>query len=73
MSMTKEQIISEAMKLDRIERDEIAQELWQRSGGDLTPEQLAEIRRRIEALDRGEVELIPGDQVMRELRERFSR
>ncbi|MEA2710809.1 MAG: hypothetical protein QOF78_3410 [Phycisphaerales bacterium] len=71
--MTKEQIISEAMKLDRIERDEIAQELWQRSGGDLTPEQLAEIRRRIEALDRGEVELIPGDQVMRELRERFSR
>jgi putative addiction module component (TIGR02574 family) len=73
MSMTKEQIIAEVMKLDPEERDEVAEEIWQRNAPDLTPEQMAEVRRRIEAIDRGEVEMIPGEQVMRELREKFSR
>jgi len=34
---------------------------------ELTPEQIAELRRRIEAVDRGEMATIPGEQVMSEL------
>lgn len=37
----------------------------------LTPEEAREIERRVEALDRGEVELIPADEVFEELRRRF--
>jgi putative addiction module component (TIGR02574 family) len=70
--MTKEQIIAEVMKLAPEERDEVAEEIRQRNAPDLTPAQLKEIHRRVEAIDRGEVEMIPGEQVMRELRERFS-
>ena len=73
MAMTKQQIIDEAMKLDPAERDEVAQEIWQRNCPPLTAEQRAELRRRIEAVDRGEVEMLDGEQVMRELRERYAR
>lgn len=37
----------------------------------LTPEEAREIERRLDALDRGEVELIPADEVFEELRRRF--
>lgn len=64
--------MAEVMKLDPQERDEVVEEIRQRNAPDLTPEQMAEVRRRIEAIDRGEVEMIPGEQVMQELRERFT-
>ncbi len=74
MAMTKEQILSEAMALDPRERDEVAETLWQSIVPDeLTQQQLAEIRRRIESLESGQTQTIPGEQVMRELRERFRR
>ncbi len=72
--MTKEQILTEAMALDPHERDEVAEALWQSIVPDeLTSQQLAEVRRRIESLDSGQTQSIPGEQVMRELRERFQR
>ena len=41
--------------------------------GEFSEEELAEIRRRVEEIDRGEVELLDGEQVMLELRARFQR
>ena len=74
MSMTKEQILSEAMTLDPQERDEVAEALWQCVvPGEFTSEQLTEIRKRLEAMDSGRVQMIPGEQVMQELRQRFGR
>jgi putative addiction module component (TIGR02574 family) len=74
MAMTKEQILNEAMALQPRERDEVAEALWQSGApGELSPEQSAEIRRRIEDLDSGRVQPIPGDDVMQELRKRFHR
>jgi putative addiction module component (TIGR02574 family) len=72
--MTKDQILTEAMSLDPRERDEVAEALWQCVvPEEFTPGQVAEVRRRIAALDSGQDQPIPGEQVMRELRERFQR
>jgi putative addiction module component (TIGR02574 family) len=74
MAMTKEQILTEAMALDVRERDEVAETLWQCIvPGELTPAQIQEIRGRLDALDSGRVQAIPGEQVMQELRQRFQR
>ena len=74
MPMTKDQIINEAMALDPLERDEVAEALWQfASPGELSSDQLAEIRRRITAVDSGEAAPVPGEDVMREFRQRFQR
>ena len=74
MPMTKEQILTEAMSLDPRERDEVADALWQCVvPGEFTSGQIAEVRRRIAALDSGEAYSIPGEQVMTELRARFQR
>lgn len=74
MPMTKEQILTEAMFLDPRERDEVADALWQCVvPGEFTLGQVAEVRRRIAALDSGKAHPIPGEQVMMELRARFQR
>jgi putative addiction module component (TIGR02574 family) len=72
--MTKDQIFAEAMALDAKDRDELAKDLWQSiTPGEFTDEQMAEVKRRIAAVDSGETQLIPGEDVMRELRQRFAR
>lgn len=72
--MTREQIFAEAKALDARERQGLIDDLSQITDADeLTPEQLAELRRRKEAVDRGEMELLDGEQVMAELRERFKK
>jgi putative addiction module component (TIGR02574 family) len=72
MPMTKEQILNEAMALDPRERDEVAEALRQAAEpGEFSSEQLAEIRRRVSEMDAGRIRLIPGEQVMQELRQRF--
>ena len=72
MAMSREQILAEAKALDPREREELIEDLRQIVDDDeLTPEQLAEIRRRVAEMDRGEAVMVPGEQVMRELRERF--
>jgi putative addiction module component (TIGR02574 family) len=74
MAMTKDQILTEAMALDPRERDEVAEALWQcRVPDEFTPGQIAEVHRRIAALDSGQVQPIPGDEVMKELRQGFQR
>ena len=74
MAMTKDQILTEAMALEPRERDEVAEAFWQCIvPEEFTPGQVAEVRRRVAALDNAEVEPIPGEQVMRELRQRFQR
>jgi putative addiction module component (TIGR02574 family) len=62
-----------AMALDPKEREELAEDLWQSIPLELSPEQIMELERRVEALDRGEVQTIPGEQVMRDIRQRLRR
>jgi len=60
------------MKLDAAEREELAEGLRQQvRPNELSPEQSAKLNRRADAVDRGEVETIPGEQVSQELRQRF--
>jgi putative addiction module component (TIGR02574 family) len=74
MAMTKDQILTEAMALNPRERDEVAEALWQCiEPEEFSSGQVAEVRRRIAELDSGEVQAIPGEQVMEELRQRFQR
>ena len=71
MAMTREQILDEAKKLDPQELDELAEDIRQLAGPPLTPDQMAEIHRRIEAADRGELKMYTIDEVIEGLRERF--
>ena len=74
MAMTKDQILTEAMAMEPRERDEVAEALWQCIvPQEFAPGQVAEVRHGAAALDNGEVEPVPGDQVMQELRQRFQR
>jgi hypothetical protein len=74
MPMTKEQILAEARSLKQEDREELVEDLRQIvSDDELTPEQHAELRRRIEEVDRGEAELLDGETVMRELFEKLLR
>jgi putative addiction module component (TIGR02574 family) len=70
MSLTFEQIATEAMRLSAKERVDLADKLWVSVD---TPEAVAaawdaEIERRIAQIDSGEVETVPFDEVMAELR-----
>lgn len=73
MPMTKEQLLDAAKALDPRQRAELLEDLRQITDDELTPEVRAELRRRIGAVELGEVSFIPGEQVMREIRERLSR
>jgi putative addiction module component (TIGR02574 family) len=67
-------ILDEARALSVEEREEIAHGLLESVAAerdDLSPEWREEIARRIKQIERGEVELIDGDEVLRELREQF--
>jgi putative addiction module component (TIGR02574 family) len=67
MPLTREQILEETKSWPPKDREALIDDLRQVVDDDLTPEQSAEIRRRIDAVDRGEMTTIPGEQVMREL------
>jgi len=72
--MTKDQIFAEAMALQPDDRQELAEDLFQSvDTGPLTPEQREELRLRAEAIDRGEMPLIPADEALRRLRQRTRR
>ncbi len=74
MSMTKEQLLSEALTLPPKERDQLAEQLWQSiREGELAPDQLAELRRRIRAIDQGEMTMVDGEQVIREFFDHFAK
>jgi putative addiction module component (TIGR02574 family) len=67
--MTREQILAEAKSLPSKDREALIDDLRQVIDDDLSSEQLAEIHRRIDAVDRGEMGTVDGEQVMRELHE----
>ena len=74
MPMTKDQILAEAMALQPNDRQDLAEDLFQSvDTGPLTAEQREELRLRAEAIDRGEMALIPADEALRRLRERARR
>lgn len=76
MSSAVKKILEEALALSEKERaalvDALNDSLEMRSDG-LTPEWRAEIARRIDAVERGESRLIPGDEVDARIRKTLSR
>ena len=65
---TSEEIFREAMTLSPEVRAELAERLIGSLAKDVSPEitsaQLAEVRRRIAQAESGDVQLIPGDEVL---------
>jgi putative addiction module component (TIGR02574 family) len=73
MLLTYEQVVQAAMQLSSDERVDLAEKLWVSVD---TPEAIAaawdeEIARRVAQLDAGEVETVPAEQVIAELRSRL--
>jgi putative addiction module component (TIGR02574 family) len=73
MLLTYEQVAQAAMQLSSDERVDLAEKLWISVD---TPEAIAaawdeEIARRVAQLDAGEVETVPAEQVIAELRSRL--
>jgi putative addiction module component (TIGR02574 family) len=72
MSVTREQILAAAKTMTPAERYDLIEDIRQILDDDeLTPEQVAEIHRRIEAMDRGEGDSRPVEDVIAELREKL--
>lgn len=70
--MTQPNLHEALLSLPLPQRVELAQELWNSvhaaaCAAPFTPEQLAEIDRRIAALDAGEMTCVPWDEVQRRL------
>lgn len=69
---TSEEIFREAVALPTDVRVELTERLIASLAADVSPEttkaQLAEVRRRIAQVDSGEVALIPGDEVLAQVR-----
>ena len=69
---TSEEIFCDALALPPEARAELTERLVQSLAQDISPEitsaQLAEVRRRIAQVESGEVELIPGDEVLARVR-----
>jgi putative addiction module component (TIGR02574 family) len=69
---TSEEIFRDAMALPSDARAELTERLVESLAQDVSPEitseQLAEVWRRIAQVESGEVELIPGDEVLARVR-----
>lgn len=76
MTAAAKKILEDALALPKPERAALIDALADSLVGeddDLTPEWKAEIARRIEAVERGESRLIPGDEVDARIRETLGR
>jgi putative addiction module component (TIGR02574 family) len=74
MPMTKDQILEAVMELSPEDRSELAVDLLQTIDLEPSnPDWRQELRRRADAIDRGEMKLIPADEALRKLRARASR
>ena len=73
MPMPIESLEAEAMKLSPQERADLAEKLWHsvHSTAEVESAWDEEIARRIRQIDAGEVECVPWDTVMGELRAKF--
>lgn len=74
MNTAARELYDQALRLSDSERAELAAWLIESLDADADRDAEAaweaEIRRRVESIDRGEVELIPWDAVLREMRQR---
>ena len=72
MSMTKDQILAEALKLPPDEQDQLADAVWRLLNGatqqEIEAEWAEEIRRRLDRHERGEGSSRPSDEVVARLR-----
>ncbi|MEA2733991.1 MAG: putative addiction module component [Humisphaera sp.] len=73
MAITRDEILAAAKAMTPAERYDLIEDLRQLldDSDELTPEQLAEIRRRIEQSDRGEAKSIPAEEAIAELRNKL--
>jgi putative addiction module component (TIGR02574 family) len=76
MNTQAKQILQSALALDPDDRVEIAETLLLSLDDDRAAEieaaWAAEIKRRIESIDRGEAQMVPWEQVLQEMRERIN-
>jgi putative addiction module component (TIGR02574 family) len=76
MNSQAEQILQSALSLNPDDRVEIAENLIlsldEDRAADIEAAWAAEIKRRLESIDKGEVQLIPADEVMRGMRDRLN-
>ena len=76
MNSHAEQILQSALSLTPDDRVEIAENLIlsldEERAATIEAAWAAEIKRRIESIDNGEVQLIPADEVMRGMRDRLN-
>jgi putative addiction module component (TIGR02574 family) len=76
MNSHAEQILQSALSLDPDDRVEIAESLIvsldEKRAAEIEAAWAAEIKRRLESIDKGEVQLIPWDETFRSMRERLN-
>ena len=76
MDTQAEDVLRTALSLDPDDRAEIAASLIasldSQKDSDVEAAWAEEVKRRIEQIDKGEVQLIPADEVMRSMRERLN-
>jgi len=74
--MTRQALLNEVKKLSRTEQAELLDDLICLVGADeeadvaLTPQQAADLKRRMQEADDGKEELVPGDKAFEMLRKR---
>ncbi len=73
-----EKVYRDALLLSESERDELVRLLTMQNDGmwaspEIEQSWMDECDRRVKAMDRGEMELIPADEVYRRIRERLAR
>lgn len=77
MPMTPERLFEEAMALDPREREQLADRIWRSlddaTRADVDAAWLDEIRRRIAAADRGEIDSIPASEAFAEARAQLNK
>jgi putative addiction module component (TIGR02574 family) len=77
MTRPAEDILKEALELPEVDRDLIADSLWRSidrpAESVLSEEWSAEIERRIAEIDSGKVKLVPGEEVLAQLRAKYVR
>jgi putative addiction module component (TIGR02574 family) len=75
MNSHAEQILQSALNLNPDDRVEIAESLIvsldEERAAEIEAAWAAEIKRRLESIDKGEVQLVPWDDVIRSMRERL--
>jgi putative addiction module component (TIGR02574 family) len=72
MPITREEILAAAQAMTPAERYDLIEDIRQiLDDHEFTPEQVAEIQRRADAIERGEAKSVPAEEVIAELRDKL--